>query len=254
MFVREIRDKGKLIKKYEPVVLNPAIASPSTITKAQAMLEGVVESGTATNLKFDEYKIAGKTGTAQMAYGNKGYAKRDSVRYQASFVGYFPAEKPQYSCIVIVYNLSRKFYYGNIVAGPIFKEVANKVYATRIEMHDELEGNYANVDKGSPKVKDGNSTNLAGLFSGLDLSYQMPVDNKAWIHTSNIDSVINVTEKIIENNVVPSVIGMGMRDAIFMLEGRGLSVEVNGKGKVVKQSLKTGTRYNPGQTIRVEFK
>lgn len=254
MFVKEIRDKGKLIKKFDPVVLNQAIASESTIKQAQAMLEGVVENGTATNLKFDAYKIAGKTGTAQMAYGKKGYAAKDSVRYQASFAGYFPAENPQYSCIVIVYNLSRKFYYGNIVAGPVFKEIANKVYATRIEMHNELEGNYAEVEKGSPNVKDGTSTNLAGLFSGLELAYQMPNSNKGWVHTTNVDSVISVTEKLVEENVVPSVYGMGMRDAIYILESRGLKVIVDGKGKVVKQSLKTGTRYNPGQTITVELR
>ncbi|MBT8196654.1 MAG: transpeptidase family protein [Bacteroidia bacterium] len=254
MFVKEIRDKGKLIKKFEPVVVNPSIASAPTIKKAQEMLEGVVERGTATNLKFKEYKIAGKTGTAQMAYGKKGYDQDGSKQYQASFAGYFPAENPQYSCIVIVYNLSSKFYYGNLVAGPVFKEIANKVYATRIDMHDEVSGHYAQVEQGSPKVKNGDVNNLAGLFGGLELNYEMPSTHSGWVQTTNIDSVISVTDKPLGDKVIPSVIGMGMRDAIYVLESKGLEVIVKGKGRVVKQSLKKGSRYNPGQKITVELR
>ena len=130
-FVKEIRQKGVLVKSFPTVVLVDSICSAATCAKARIMMEGVVERGTATNLKFEAFKIAGKTGTARMAFGNKGYTSNDSIRYQASFCGYFPADNPLYSCIVVIYELSPKFYTGNVVSGPVFKEIADKVYATQ---------------------------------------------------------------------------------------------------------------------------
>ena len=108
-----------------------SIASTSTIRKAKKMMEGVVEHGTATNLKNSNYKIAGKTGTAQIAKDKFGYRQGARISYQASFVGYFPAENPLYSCIVVVNAPSNGVYYGNLVAGSVFKEISDKVYATR---------------------------------------------------------------------------------------------------------------------------
>ena len=137
LFVSEIRNKGHLVKRYHPVVLRDSIASGATLEKVRAMLEGVVQEGTATNLKHAQYKIAGKTGTAQIANANTGY-KSSKVRYQASFVGYFPADNPKYSCIVVVYAPNGGLYYAAQVAGPIFKEIADKVFAGSIELHKEL--------------------------------------------------------------------------------------------------------------------
>lgn len=138
-FVKEIRQKGLLVKSFPTEVIVDSICSAKTIAKARVMMEGVVQRGTATNLKFETFQIAGKTGTAKMAYGNSGYTLNDSVRYQASFCGYFPADKPLYSCIVVIYDLSPRFYTGNVVSGPVFKEIADKIYSTRIDMHLEVE-------------------------------------------------------------------------------------------------------------------
>jgi cell division protein FtsI (penicillin-binding protein 3) len=117
--------KPKIEKEFPTVVLNNQVCSKETVDKAKLLLEGVVEHGTASNLKHANYKIAGKTGTAQIAKDGS---------YQASFVGYFPAEKPRYTCIVVVDSPSIAVFYGNLVAGPVFKEISDKVYSTHIKM------------------------------------------------------------------------------------------------------------------------
>ncbi len=121
---------GSVVKSFGTDVIINSIASRSTIRKAKKMMEGVVEHGTATNLKNANYKIAGKTGTAQIAKDKSGYRQGARMSYQASFVGYFPAENPLYSCIVVVNAPSNGVYYGNLVAGSVFKEISDKVYAT----------------------------------------------------------------------------------------------------------------------------
>ena len=128
-FVTGILRNGSVVKSFTPEVIINSIASRSTIRKAKKMMEGVVERGTAINLRNANYKIAGKTGTAQIARDNKGYRSGNTMSYQASFVGYFPAENPLYSCIVVVNAPSNGVYYGNIVAGSVFKEISDKVYA-----------------------------------------------------------------------------------------------------------------------------
>ena len=119
-FVKAINRHGQTIKEFETKVINSKMRKESTIADLRVMLEGVVETGTAKNLRHADYKIAGKTGTAQIA---KGGSYKDKT-YQASFVGYFPAENPKYTCIVVVNTDSKQFYYGNVVAGPIFKEIS----------------------------------------------------------------------------------------------------------------------------------
>ena len=131
IFVSAVKRNGRVIKSYEPEIIINSIASRSTIRKAKNMMEGVVERGTATNLKNPNYRIAGKTGTAQIARNKYGYRTGSSMSYSASFVGYFPAENPLYSCIVVVNSPSNGVYFGNVVAGTVFKEIADKVYATR---------------------------------------------------------------------------------------------------------------------------
>src|SRR5207253_373235 len=117
-FVSEIRDVGKSVKQYSREVIIPQVCSSRTLTQLKDMMEGVVESGTAENIKSNLFKIAGKTGTAQIAKESQGYHGDKS--YQSTFVGYFPAAKPIYSCIVIVNNPTKGAYYGALVAGPAF--------------------------------------------------------------------------------------------------------------------------------------
>lgn len=219
-FVTAVRDGNRLIKTFNTEVITNAICSRSTINKVQSLLEGVVEQGTAKNLKDSNYKIAGKTGTAQIANAKHGYRSGARISYQASFVGYFPADNPLYSCIVVVNAPSNWVYYGNVVSGPVFKEIADKVYAT--SFYRELQALNPDNDE---KVK---------LRDAADL-----IDSKD----------ISLTE-----GVMPDVSGMGLRDAVYMLENCGLRVSYTGHGKVARQSPQAGVRVLRGATAAIELK
>jgi cell division protein FtsI (penicillin-binding protein 3) len=253
-FVEKIT-KGREVKEVIPVkVINPKICSDETIKKVKEALEGVVNNGTATNLKNADYRIAGKTGTAQIANRNYGYSYQSRVSYQASFVGYFPADKPQYSCIVVVNAPSQNVYYGNLVAGPIFKEVADKVYANSLEMHKELEWQeHQYAFSRIPYSKHGTKQDVAKVFQSLEV----PIENKAeefdWIITRTKDTSVVLQPRKVTENLVPNVVGMGLRDAIFLLENEGLRVRVNGRGMVKYQSIQAGKRVQEGQLIEIEL-
>jgi cell division protein FtsI (penicillin-binding protein 3) len=145
------------------------------------MLEGVVEIGTAKNLKNDTYKIAGKTGTAQIAKSRFGYRTASGINYQASFAGYFPADNPKYSCIVVVNSPSNGVYYGNVVAGTVFKEIADKVYATSFDMHPRLKSVKQMVD--IPFSKTGLKKDLDYVFDKLDIEVADNDLETEWIST-----------------------------------------------------------------------
>jgi len=134
LFVEEIRSHGKVVERTGTEVLINRICSKETLTQIKTMLEGVVESGTAENLSNTHYKIAGKTGTAKVASGTEGY---EDSPYQASFAGYFPADNPKYSCIVVVNAPSEEIYYGNVVAGPIFRDITDRIYVREYELQDD---------------------------------------------------------------------------------------------------------------------
>ncbi|MBN1388304.1 MAG: transpeptidase family protein [Bacteroidales bacterium] len=244
--VREIQYHGETIKKINPEVLNPAICSHSTIEKIRTLLEGVVENGTAKNLDNDTYKIAGKTGTAQIANEKYGYKHGGKVSYQASFVGYFPAENPVYSCIVVVNAPSNSVYYGNLVAGPVFKEIADKVYATRFFNTPQK------PDYSLPKVKKGYRDDTEYLLADLGVKHNHGGKEK-WIEPFKHQDTLKLKELELIENLVPNVTGMGLKDALFLLENSGLKVTVEGWGEVVNQSLRPGTRIEPGSNINIEL-
>lgn len=245
--VREIQYHGQTIKKLGPEVLNPAICSRSTIEKARLLLEGVVENGTAKNLDNDTYRIAGKTGTAQIANEKYGYKHGGKVSYQASFVGYFPAENPVYSCIVVVNAPSNSVYYGNLVAGPVFKEIADKVYATHFFNKQD------SADYHPPEVKKGYLGETHQLLAELGVKYRYSAED-AWIDSFIDSDTVELKQMELIENLVPNVVGMGLRDALFLLENCGLKVEVKGRGEVARQSQRPGTRIVPGSVIDIELR
>lgn len=238
-FVKEIRQKGALVKSFETEVLVDSICSASTVSKAKLMMEGVVQRGTATNLKFEAIKIAGKTGTARMAYGGKGYVSNDSIRYQASFCGYFPADNPLYSCIVVIYELDPTCYTGNLVAGPVFKEIADKVYATRIDMHPEINAIAGQLQL--PKLKTGDSKATKLVLNALQLNHTLP------------QALWQPLQQNLNTDIIPDVTGMGLRDAVKALENCGLYVRAIGKGAVTKQSITAGSPAVKGKLILIEL-
>ncbi len=251
-FVKGVYRHGELVESYEPTVLNPSICSLSTIEKVHELLVGVVEHGTAQNIKNDNYKIAGKTGTAQIAKGSQGYKGGSGVEYQASFAGYFPADRPKYSCIVVVNGPSNNVYYGNVVAGTVFKDIADRVYATGLDMMDERVEKLP--DSGVlPYSKGGTKEDLQTVFETLNVTIEGEDVESDWISTQAQEHKVNFSRKTFASGLVPNVKGMGAKDAVSLLENMGLKVIVSGRGRVIGQSINAGSRIKRGARIFIKL-
>jgi cell division protein FtsI (penicillin-binding protein 3) len=242
--VREVRENGALVKKYKIEVLNPMIASKETVKKAQAMLQGVCINGTGKEINSKYFNIAGKTGTARVATGSEGYS---SGMYLASFAGYFPAENPLYS-LIVTFNNPRGGYYGASVAGPVFKEIAEKVYAFQTII-DEPEEDVDDKKLVLPDIKKGQSEDILEVISALKLKNVKGNPDSQWANIEVNENVVMLTNNKIREGIVPNVQGMGARSAIFLMENAGLQVRISGIGKVKKQSLTPGGKYQKGQTV-----
>ncbi|SEM99611.1 cell division protein FtsI (penicillin-binding protein 3) [bacterium A37T11] len=250
LFVKEIRRLGNTIETFGPRVMNPQIAKPETIKKLQGMMEGVVAEGTGKILNNPLYKIAGKTGTAQIADGASGY--RVNRAYQASFAGYFPADKPKYSMIVVIQR-PQNGYYGAYVAGPVFREVADRVMASDFEMYSNFSGNKFVGNTTMPPSKLGSKTATDFIYQKLGIKALYASNNEI---TQNIDTNRGITFEntgIPEDNKIPDVRGMGLKDAMYLLGNSGLKVHVSGMGKVVKQSVEPGNKIIQGYPITIEL-
>ena len=251
LFVSAIMRNGSVIKSYDPEVIINSIASRSTIRKAKKMMEGVVENGTATNLKNPNYKIAGKTGTAQIAKEKYGYRSGDRVSYSASFVGYFPAENPLYSCIVVVNSPSNGVYFGNVVAGTVFKEISDKVYATRFFRIYKPETK-DNIKPSAPDAGNGYRADINEVLKNLDIKYRRTADDD-WVVTRESGDTVSLSGLKMQPGLVPDVRGMSLRDAVYLLENNGLRVKISGKGKVLRQFPEHGARYNEETIVSLEM-
>ncbi len=243
--IREIVNKGEVVERKGTEIIKHSISSRSTIKKAQSMLEGVCDNGTGKSIQSKIVRIAGKTGTAQISTGQGGYGKG---LYLASFVGYFPAEDPVFSMIVTV-NKPQGAYYGGAVAGPVFKEIAEKVYAIHQKFSKEEEEEPETSQ--FPEVKNGYTRDLVRVMNSLDLDYEGPKPKTLLAKTEKGDEGIMLRENPIEEDEVPDVRGMGARDAVYLLEKSGLQVRMSGIGKVKGQSLPPGYKFRKGQTINL---
>lgn len=248
--VQAIKKRGKIEKEFPTVVIQDKICSQSTIDNLKVLLEGVVDHGTASNLKHANYKIAGKTGTAQIA--KDGNYQRDKT-YQASFVGYFPAEKPRYTCIVVIDSPTSSVYYGNLVAGPIFKEISDKVYSTQIKMHEEVTTDPALANSLIPVSKVSEKADLVTAFKKLNIQAEVKDPDAKWAVAQSFSDSVEITEREVIENLVPRVVGMGAMDALFLLENAGLKVNMVGSGVVRQQSIIPGTRATLGREITIHL-
>jgi len=223
-FIKEVKRQDKVAKVFDVEVINPKIASQETLNKIKKIMENVVVKGTANNIYSPNFSMAGKTGTAKKYLpkhvdenGKTIAAGYSNKHYVASFAGFFPVENPKYSCIVVIHDPKKeKGYYGATVAGPVFKEIAQKIYTT------------------TPTDKQ--SVDDAVQFEEIDKAYQ------------NYNSLLskNYTK-------VPNVKGMSAMDALSLLENLGLKVKVDGVGKVKSQSLKNGAKLEKGKTITLKL-
>ena len=249
-FISEIKRNGITVKKFNTEVIDEKIIKASTIVKAKQLLEGVVKNGSGRGININAFKVGGKTGTAQILKNGK-YKADGLSSYQASFVGYFPADKPLYSCIVVIYEPSTGVY-GGIVAAPVFKEIAEKVYSSSFNCLEPINNKNQIISKYPYFITSISSelTHVANLFS-------LPVQTSEsikYVRQNLNDSIkINFNElnfdTQLKKGVMPNLQGLSAKDALFLLENNGLSVKILGFGSVKKQSIEAGQRFNKGYTI-----
>ena len=249
-FVKEIRRGNEVVKTFDTIVINEKIASDRTIKTLQELLRGVVENGTAKLLKTCAFPVAGKTGTAQIAQ-NGNYNKKN---YTASFVGYFPADDPKYTCIVVISNPMGGKYYGASVSAPVFKEIAEKVYATELGITDETANYPANADKYTKAsmawYEDVNEyCTMAGVRM-VDAEL-----NSEWVKvTHSVNGGVAMKSVELDDETVPDLTGMNVMDAVYLIESMGWKVSFSGRGLVESQSVKAGTKLEKGKTISLKLK
>lgn len=254
-FIKEIRNKGNVVKHFAPEVINEQIVKPATVKKAKELMEGVVERGTGKGLGISAFKVAGKTGTAQMAVHKAGkvtYGNAGEHIYQSSFVGYFPAENPLYTCIIIINSPSNGVYYGGLVSGPVFKEIAEKVYSSSLDFHHEINKGDQLITH-APEVIKGKKEDLDKVLADLNIPYKANGEGN-WATNTRTDSTrITLQSFDLENQLkkgtVPNLSGMSAKDALYLLENNGLHVKIQGFGAVRKQSLEAGTKFYKGAQI-----
>jgi cell division protein FtsI (penicillin-binding protein 3) len=244
-FVKAVQQGGQAIQVFGPEVLDSAICSQSTLIQVRSLLEGVVERGTGSAVKNEIYRVAGKTGTAQVADRNQGYNKKV---YNASFIGYFPAENPKYSCIVVVNRPLKGKIYGGSVAAPVFKEIADKVYATEIGMQGP-EKKPATAERLVTDTITGSNADLARCFATLAYPANRVNDSIDWVYTYTDKSLIHVKPLAFHSDTIPDLKGWSAKDAIYILEKMGLVPTVRGCGRVESQSISPGMPASRGGGI-----
>lgn len=245
-FVKCIKKGSEIQKEYKPRILNASICSKATLRDLKVMLEGVVERGTAKNIKARGFSIAGKTGTSKIAQGSKGYGNK----YQASFCGYFPSKDPVYSCIVVVQGPTKNIF-GSVVSGTVFKEIADKVYAQEFQKENIVLKDTLNR---YPYSRSGDKMSFLVASENMRIPVE-DLSNKSneWISTRTGKDAIKIIHKKMQKGLVPNVVGMGLIDATYMLEKYGLFVQPVGSGIVREQSIKAGLRINKGQKIILQL-
>ena len=248
IFCSEIKEGEKTIKTIRPEVINEEICSARTLKIIQSMLEGVVENGSARRLSKTPYGIAGKTGTSQINYTQK---NKTHMTYRASFAGYFPADNPKYSCIVVITNPKKNKQHGGEIAAPVFKDLADRVCGTILEVEMDIP---TNDDKQKPFITKGYKKETKESFEILGIDNIYEDDNTAFI-AGAVDTNDNVVYRKynLPSGVVPNCKGMTIKDALYMLEKMGFRVSFDGRGKVISQSLKAGTPYKKGTRLHLKL-
>ena len=255
-FVTEVRRGTQTIEKYDPIVLNEHIASPEAIDKLQTMLEGVVIRGTAKRqFKDCVVSVAGKTGTAQYYDKVQGYSYHEPgigrKLYNTTFVGYFPTDKPKYSCIIVVSRARGPFWAAGSVSAPGFREIAEKVNATRIGIQDDdstilVHNTIAPVIVQSQKARN--------YLNGLSEEYSDYAIDGNWVTVEkNDDGETKVKKAEIRPNIVPNVVGMDVTDAVYLLENLGLKPIFKGQGIIEEQSLQAGDTIKANSVIHLKL-
>jgi len=252
LFVKEILRNGQAVHKFDPVVINPQVVSPATVQKAKIMMEGVVLHGTGTAINSPIYRIAGKTGTAQLAQNNRGYNQgTKNIRYKGSFVGFFPVEDPRFTMMVVIVDPKKGKYYGAAVAAPVFRQIADRLYARQEDIKFPFRKD--SVNSPVPFAHTGLQTDLNEAYTVLGYSTSKVDVRASWTQAIQDGGRIILYPTHVSRNLMPDVSGMGLKDAMFILEQMGLNVVVNGRGSVISQSVKPGTLVSKGMPVVLDL-
>ncbi|MGE0566877.1 MAG: penicillin-binding protein [Bacteroidia bacterium] len=259
-FIKEIRRKGNTVERFSTEVMSEQIVKQSTIKKIKQLLEGVVENGTGRGLNITAFKVAGKTGTAQIAKigkdkGKNAYGVAGQRTYQASFVGYFPADNPLYTCIVVINSPSNGIYYGGLVAGPVFKEIAEKVYSSSLDFLPPVNKG-GHILAQNIHLSGGKGEDIIAVSKLLNIKEVKPnkLKDSQYYYNDNSDSTrIKLKEENFESQlkkgVIPNLKGLTAKDAVYILESNGFYTEIEGVGKIQKQIPEAGSKVNKGDKI-----
>ncbi len=248
--VNRIESNGVVVKSFEPQVLEEKIAEEPVIKAAQQCMLAVTTEGTGKiPLKGAMYSSGGKTGTAHVAGKDVGY---DDGIYQASYVGYFPFDKPQYTCIVVIKTKAHpKLHMGGQVAAPVFREVADKLYAIKNTNPMALNGGLKKDSTGFYYA--GETKDVKQVMNALAIQFVDSAGNQPWSSMYGNQNIPVVNTRLVAKNTMPNVKGMDLKDALFLLEGMNMKVATKGKGKVTIQSIDPGTAVNKNQTVKIEL-
>ncbi len=253
MFVKSISRNGLIIKDFKAKVINESICKPSTLKDIRFCLLGVVEDkmGTAQNVKSKYVRICGKSGTAQISQGKDGY-KVGGTKHQVAFCGYFPYENPLYTCIVVMREPGIGYPSGGTMSGSVFKNIAEYVMGLKSNRApNSFEPDTITKSPVEPYLKMGYYKALKCVMTDLQLS--LPENSKDWVKTHTVDKQIRIEPVSMPGNVIPDLIGMGAKDAVFLLERMGLKVQVFGRGKVISQNQIPGIFARKGSFISINL-
>jgi len=251
IFTKEILHNGKTVQSFSTEVVRESICSERTLNMIKDMLLGVVEKGTGKAVHSDFVRIAGKTGTAQIASG--GVYRQ--AGHQVAFCGYFPADEPKYSCIVVIRQPRNGYPSGGTMSGGVVKAIAEKVYASHMSFDiRDMEKDSLAVTLPQPKA--GERGALEYVLDKLDIEADNDSIETQWVTAKREDGREDVELKDIpiREGLVPNVIGMGAKDAVYLLESVGLRASLNGMGRVSSQSVSPGSRVSKGQTVSLTLK
>ena len=244
--VNSIKNNGITIKEFSPEIIDENICKPKVVAAARQSMEAVVTEGTAKAVFADvPFSVAGKTGTAHVAGGNVKYY--DGV-YQASFVGYFPADQPEYSCIVVIKTKPHAaMHYGGQLAAPVFKEVATKLYAMYVQRKNVVPMQFR--PDSIFTIYAGKTTDVKNILSSMNISYADSAERKLWssVYINPVKPVMKAS--VVVKKVIPDVRNMSLKDALYILENMNVKVIAKGRGKVAAQDILPGTPVTKNQNI-----
>lgn len=255
LLVKEIREGDNVVQRFATKVLVENMATDETLQTITDMMVGVVENGTASNIRNNDYKIAGKTGTAQKVING-----RYTERYNTSFCGFFPADKPKYSCIVVIDEPRSGWSYGGDVAAPVFQEVAEKVNSLELDMHkplfDEQDGskNEPRFAHDLPFIGSGNLPELHTLLNRFGVNNYAKGEVEDWVRARPINQAVQWQPLNIKQGRLPNLQGLTLRDALYLMENKGYHVAHFGQGRVYRQTPGPGAALSRGSTVSLLLK